>query len=112
MFPFAYSCDEFPVDGEMLMEASLGVAKAMRDTDGESYMTGQACGLTYRAPGDAIDFAYGATDVRWSFSAELRDTGLVSCSINLCTHPCPPTFVMSGSIGCGSGCITSRPNGK
>ena len=78
MYPFAYSCAQFPIDAEMLMEASLGVAKAMRDTDGEAYMTGQACDLTYRAPGDAIDFAYGTTDVRWSFSAELRDTGLVS----------------------------------
>jgi len=31
-----------------------------------------------RAPGDAIDFAYGVADVRWSYSAELRDTGTVS----------------------------------
>lgn len=34
--------------------------------------------LTYRAPGDAIDFAYGVVDARWSYSAELRDTGTVS----------------------------------
>ena len=33
---------------------------------------------TCRAPGDAIDYAYGTADVRWSFSAELRDTGTVS----------------------------------
>jgi len=30
-----------------------------------------------RAPGDAIDFSYGVTDVQWSYSAELRDTGTV-----------------------------------
>lgn len=31
----------------------------------------------YRAPGDAIDYAYGIADIRWSYSAELRDTGTV-----------------------------------
>ncbi|ORX37846.1 hypothetical protein BD324DRAFT_623520 [Kockovaella imperatae] len=76
MYPFAHSCEDFPFDAENLMEASLGVAKAMRQRDGEAYMTGQACDLTYRAPGDSIDFAYGTTDVRWSFSTELRDTGV------------------------------------
>ena len=34
-----------------------------------------------RAPGDAIDFAYGVADVRWSYSAELRDTGTVSFNL-------------------------------
>ncbi|KJE00765.1 carboxypeptidase A4 [Cryptococcus gattii NT-10] len=75
MFPFAHSCSEFPVDAEMLMEAGLGVAKAIRTAHGETYETGQACDLTYRAPGDSVDYAYGVTDVRWSYSAELRDTG-------------------------------------
>lgn len=75
MFPFAYSCDDFPPDAEMLEEAALGVGKAMRTRHGEGYQAGQACDLTYRAPGDAIDFAYGVADVRWSYSAELRDTG-------------------------------------
>ena len=48
MFPFAYSCDDFPPDAEMLMEAGLGVAKAMRMGHGEGYQAGQACDLTYR----------------------------------------------------------------
>ncbi|OWZ61487.1 hypothetical protein AYX14_06322 [Cryptococcus neoformans] len=75
MFPFAHSCNDFPVDAEMLMEAGLGVAKAIRTAHGETYETGQACDLTYRAPGDSVDYAYGVTDIRWSYSAELRDTG-------------------------------------
>jgi len=95
MFPFAYSCDDFPPDAEMLEEAALGVGKAMRTRHGEGYQAGQACDLTYRsvpstilqfnlinsAPGDAIDFAYGVADVRWSYSAELRDTGTVSFNL-------------------------------
>ena len=48
MFPFAYSCDDFPPDAEMLMEAGLGVANAMRMGHGEGYQAGQACDLTYR----------------------------------------------------------------
>lgn len=48
MFPFAHSCDDFPPDAEMLMEAGLGVAKAMRTRQGEGYQAGQACDLTYR----------------------------------------------------------------
>lgn len=48
MFPFAHSCNDFPADAEMLMEAGLGVAKAIRTAHGETYETGQACDLTYR----------------------------------------------------------------
>lgn len=49
MFPFAYSCDDFPPDAEMLEEAALGVGKAMRTRHGEGYQAGQACDLTYRS---------------------------------------------------------------
>lgn len=48
MFPYAYSCEDFPADAENLMEAGLGAAKAMRMSEGQSYQTGQACDLTYR----------------------------------------------------------------
>ncbi|RXK35324.1 hypothetical protein M231_07427 [Tremella mesenterica] len=48
MFPFAYSCSTFPPDAEMLMEAALGVSKAMRTTSGEKYQAGQACSMTFR----------------------------------------------------------------
>lgn len=34
--------------------------------------------IFHRAPGDSVDYAYGVTDIRWSYSAELRDTGTVS----------------------------------
>lgn len=45
MFPYAYSCSDFPGDAETLMEAGLGVAKAMRNTHGTVYQAGQACDL-------------------------------------------------------------------
>lgn len=48
MYPFAHSCEDFPPDAEMLLEAGLGVAKAMRNDNGETYQSGQACELTYR----------------------------------------------------------------
>lgn len=45
MFPYAYSCSDFPGDAETLMEAGLGVAKAMRNKHGTVYQAGQACDL-------------------------------------------------------------------
>ena len=48
MFPFAHSCSDFPPDAETLMEAGLGVAKAMRGRHGQPYQAGQACDLTFR----------------------------------------------------------------
>lgn len=33
-----------------------------------------------RSTGEAIDYVYGEGDTRWSYSAELRDTGTVSGS--------------------------------
>ena len=45
MFPYAYSCSDFPGDAETLMEAGLGVAKALRSVHGTVYQSGQACDL-------------------------------------------------------------------
>lgn len=45
MFPFSYSCSAFPADAETLMEAGLGVAKALRAKRGTTYQAGQACDL-------------------------------------------------------------------
>jgi hypothetical protein len=77
MFPYSYSCSEFPGDAETLMEAALGVAKSMKTDHGTPYKAGQACDLVYRAAGDSIDYAYGGQKIRWAYSAEMRDTGTV-----------------------------------
>lgn len=45
MFPYSYSCSAFPADAETLMEAGLGVAKALRTYKGTGYQAGQACDL-------------------------------------------------------------------
>jgi hypothetical protein len=83
MFPYSYSCSEFPGDAETLMEAALGVAKSMKDVHGTAYKAGQACDLVYRAAGDSIDYAYGGQKIRWAYSAEMRDTGTVSRHVDL-----------------------------
>lgn len=56
MFPFSYSCERFPPDAEDLYEALLGATKSLRNVRGTEYMTGQACELVYRAPGDSSTF--------------------------------------------------------
>lgn len=45
MFPYSYSCSEFPGDAETLMEAGLGVANTIKRVQGTVYQTGQACDL-------------------------------------------------------------------
>lgn len=45
MFPYSYSCSDFPKDAETLMEAALGVAKSVKGIHGTSYQAGQACDL-------------------------------------------------------------------
>lgn len=45
MFPYSYSCEDFPKDAETLMEAGLGVAKAVKADAGTQYKAGQACDL-------------------------------------------------------------------
>jgi extracellular matrix protein 14 len=75
MFPYSFSCNVFPPDAENLMEAGIGVAKAIRMIGGPGYQTGQACQSTLRFAGDAADYTYAVGQVRWSYSAELRDTG-------------------------------------
>ncbi|KAJ9109556.1 hypothetical protein QFC20_003302 [Naganishia adeliensis] len=75
MFPYSYSCSDFPKDAETLMEAALGVSKAVKGIHGTTYQAGQACDLIYRMAGDAIDWSYASAGIEWSYSAELRDTG-------------------------------------
>ncbi|KAJ9107361.1 hypothetical protein QFC21_000811 [Naganishia friedmannii] len=60
---------------ETLMEAGLGVARALKAIHGTVYQAGQACDLIYRMAGDAIDWSYATAGIEWSYSAELRDTG-------------------------------------
>lgn len=45
MFPYSYSCSDFPKDAETLMEAALGVSKAVKGIHGTTYQVGQACDL-------------------------------------------------------------------
>jgi extracellular matrix protein 14 len=45
MFPYSYSCEDFPKDAETLMEAALGVAKSVKGIHGTTYQAGQACDL-------------------------------------------------------------------
>jgi len=61
------------------MEKDIKLVKLVISPTGQSPLPPyKSFWLMYRAPGDAIDFAYGVADVRWSYSAELRDTGTVS----------------------------------
>jgi extracellular matrix protein 14 len=60
------------------MEKDIKLVKLVISLTGQFPLPSSNSMLMCRAPGDAIDFAYGVADVRWSYSAELRDTGTVS----------------------------------
>lgn len=75
MYPYSYSCEHVPPHAEDLIEAALGATKALRETHNVPYTSGASCELLYPAPGNIIDWMYGESKVKYSYSLMLRDTG-------------------------------------
>ncbi|KAG8699888.1 putative metallocarboxypeptidase ecm14 [Ceratobasidium sp. 394] len=75
MYPYSFSCDQIPPHAEDIIEAALGATKALRETHNVAYTSGASCELLYPAPGNIIDWMYGAAKVKYSYSLMLRDTG-------------------------------------
>lgn len=108
MHPFSYSCDAVPGDVEDLIESSLGAAKALKSVHGTAITVGSLCEQLYRyspphlhapilmcaltnfilnsAPGNVVDWMYAASDIPFSYSLSLRDTGTVRSFIWLFGH--------------------------
>ena len=75
MYPYSYSCERVPPHAEDLIEAALGATKALRQTHNVPYTSGASCELLYPAPGNIIDWMYGESKVKYSYSLMLRDIG-------------------------------------
>ena len=97
LYPYSYSCTSSPPNLENLEELAIGLAKAIRLTNGERYGITSACeGSVPPIPdtdlgskqaqsvhwprietsgGSALDWMYHEMDVRHSFQLKLRDTG-------------------------------------
>ena len=76
MFPYSYSCDSVTPDDENLFEGSIGAAKALRAVHGRAFEVGSVCQVSLTSPGESLDWTYAQAKIRWSFAAELRDTGV------------------------------------
>ena len=76
MYPYSYSCSIIPPDAENLYEALLGAGKAMRNVHKQTYDVGSVCDVSYSATGQSLDWTYHSVDIKWSFTANLRDQGV------------------------------------
>ncbi|KAM7194793.1 hypothetical protein V8F20_007813 [Naviculisporaceae sp. PSN 640] len=89
LYPYSYSCAVDPPNLENLEELAVGLAKAIRLSNGEPYSIASACeGAVARANnasssvprveaagGSAIDWFYHELKARYSYQIKLRDTG-------------------------------------
>jgi murein tripeptide amidase MpaA len=64
-----------PDDNDELTGLAAGFATALREVHGTKFTTGPICTTIYQATGSSTDYAY-MKGIKYSFAAELRDTGL------------------------------------
>lgn len=80
LYPYAYSCDENPLDEENLIELAYDMSKAIRLLEGRLYDALPACvendlDLTPEfGSGTALDYMYHYK-ARFAYQIKLRDTG-------------------------------------
>ncbi|KAG8956993.1 putative metallocarboxypeptidase ecm14 [Tulasnella sp. 408] len=75
MHPFSHSCKVHAKDEENLIEAGLGMAKALTKRHGTHMIAGSLCEKLYSAGGNVIDWVYAEAKVSVAYSVMLRDTG-------------------------------------
>lgn len=90
LYPYSYTCSTTPPALENLEELGLGLAKAIRTTNGEEYRVAASCEGTVELEnqekkkfwpriesggGSALDWFYHELNVKYSYQIKLRDKG-------------------------------------
>lgn len=75
MSPYSYSCLWQALDNAELVTLANGYAVAAEKRYGTIYKSGPICSTIYPATGTSVDYAYDVNKIKYSFAAELRDTG-------------------------------------
>ncbi|KAL8657297.1 MAG: hypothetical protein Q9226_002064 [Calogaya cf. arnoldii] len=90
LYPYSYTCSAAPPALENLEELGIGLAKAIRTTNGEEYIVTAACEGSVESKnqerkkfwpriesggGSALDWFYHELKVKYSYQIKLRDTG-------------------------------------
>ncbi|EFR00836.1 carboxypeptidase A1 [Nannizzia gypsea CBS 118893] len=75
MSPYGYSCTARPPTDARHQELSKIFAQALKAVHGTPYKTGPICNTIYQVNGDSVDYALEVLKVKYSLTAELRDTG-------------------------------------
>ncbi|KAG8792665.1 hypothetical protein FRC17_008564 [Serendipita sp. 399] len=73
--PYGFSCTAIPPDNTELLALAKGFTTSLKAVYGTSYTYGGSCKTIYKTTGSSDDYSYVVTGVKYSFSAELRDTG-------------------------------------
>ncbi|KAJ3514780.1 hypothetical protein NLJ89_g2182 [Agrocybe chaxingu] len=75
MYPYGYSCTKLSTDNTEFGQLASGFTTALRAVYGTRFTSGPICTTIYAATGSSVDYAYDVSRVKYSFTAELRDTG-------------------------------------
>lgn len=75
MFPLGYSCSGSAPDNAALAAMATGAIAALKAVSGTVYKSGPICKTIYAVNGDSVDYSYEVTGIKYSYTAELRDTG-------------------------------------
>lgn len=57
------------------MSLARGAVAAIKAVYGTAFTAGPICTTIYQATGSSVDYAYDVSKIKYSFTAELRDTG-------------------------------------
>ncbi|CAK9291663.1 unnamed protein product [Gordionus sp. m RMFG-2023] len=74
IYPWGWTKQPTP-DNDLQEFAARKMAETIYNTTGEHYVYGQISQLLYKAPGNSIDWFYGALGIKYSYGIELRDKG-------------------------------------